>query len=549
MVVRTISLFCITLCCVIVSICTLNAGHSWIQMGSDIDGESLGDQTGYSVSLSDGGTVLAIGEIGYDDGTNSDAGRVRVFSLDGSTWTKMGNDIIGENSEDESGTVVSLSGNGKVVAIGAADNDGVGGTDVGHVRVFSWSGSAWIQMGNDIDGENDDDGSSMAVSLSGDGSVVAIGARRNYLVPTDPGYVRVFSWNGSAWIQMGSDIDSIAASDSLGRSVSLSHDGSVIAMGGGIPMGSLNTAGLVRVYSWNGSAWIQMGSDIVGEAAYDNSGSSVSLNADGSIVAIGAPFNDETSINAGHVRVFTWNGSEWAQMGSDIDGEADSGNNFGISVSLSADGSIVAIGANGNDSGGNNAGHVRVYCWNGTDWAQMGSDINGDADFALMGQSVSLSEDGSIVAIGGNGHDFIGIVRVYNLPPNPTGSPTASPTTNPTTNPTASPTFIPCPAGMFLRLQFSEQGTTNTCDICPPGTISPAGATICTVCPGGTYSSYLASECTACPVGHYSLAGASTCAQCAAGSIPAPDSASCEACPTGEYSYPGGATCLSCTSA
>ena len=51
--------------------------------------------------------------------------------------------------------------------------------------------------------------------------------------------------------------------------------------------------------------------------------------------------------------------SEFLQLGQDIDGEA-AGDFSGGSVSVSSDGSIVAIGAKHNGDNGNNAGHVRV---------------------------------------------------------------------------------------------------------------------------------------------------------------------------------------------
>jgi hypothetical protein len=117
------------------------------------------------------------------------------------------------------------------------------------------------------------------------------------------------------------------------------------------------------VYAWNGSSWVQRGADIDGEAAGDSSGYSVSLSADGSIVAIGATGNTENGTNSGHVRVYAWNGSSWVQRVADIDGEA-AGDSSGSSVSLSADGSIVAIGATSNDGNGSNSGHVRVYEYN-----------------------------------------------------------------------------------------------------------------------------------------------------------------------------------------
>ena len=77
----------------------------------------------------------------------------------------------------------------------------------------------------------------------------------------------------------------------------------------------------------------QLGSDIDGEAAEDISGYSVSLDSDGDRVAIGAYKNDGNGSDAGHVRIYSWDGSSWSQLGSDIDGEA-AGDNSGVSVSL-----------------------------------------------------------------------------------------------------------------------------------------------------------------------------------------------------------------------
>ena len=90
------------------------------------------------------------------------------------------------------------------------------------------------------------------------------------------------------------------------------------------------------------------------------------------------------------------------QLGSDIDGEA-SGDRSGYSVSLDSDGDRVAIGAYLNDGNGSDAGHVRIYSWDGSSWNQLGSDINGEAAGDQSGISVSLDSDGDRVAIGGLG--------------------------------------------------------------------------------------------------------------------------------------------------
>ncbi|MEL0041245.1 MAG: hypothetical protein VW685_07995, partial [Ilumatobacter sp.] len=137
----------------------------------------------------------------------------------------------------------------------------------------------------------------------------------------------------------------------------------------------------------------QLGADIDGEAADDYSGWSVSLSSDGTILAIGGHLNDGNGSNAGHVRVYEWNGSAWTQKGGDIDGEA-ADDYSGVSVSLSSDGTILAVGATLNDGNGADSGHVRVYEWNGSAWTQKGGDIDGEAAGDQFGRWVSLSSDG-----------------------------------------------------------------------------------------------------------------------------------------------------------
>ena len=73
-----------------------------------------------------------------------------------------------------------------------------------------------------------------------------------------------------------------------------------------------------------------------------------------------------------------------------MDGEA-ANDTSGYSVSLSSDGSRVAIGAYNNDAGGSNSGHVRIYDYNGSAWVQVGADINGEAANDRSGRSVSSS--------------------------------------------------------------------------------------------------------------------------------------------------------------
>ena len=293
---------------------------------------------------------------------------------------------------------VSLNAAGNVVAIGAyLNNDG--GSSAGHTRVYEFDGSVWVQRGSDIDGEATGDSSGRSISLNAVGNMVAIGAPFNDDGGSAAGHTRVFEWNGSAWVQRGADIDGEASFDQSGYSVSLNAVGDVVAIGAPVNDDGGSNAGHTRVFEWNGSTWVQRGSDIDGEAADDESGYSVSLNAAGDAVAIGARRNDGAGTDAGHTRVFEWDGSDWVQRGSDIDGEAV-GDESGVSVSLNAVGDVVAIGAPNNDGAGTDAGHTRVYEWNGSDWVQRGSDIFGEAAGDYSGYGVSLNAAGDAVAIG-----------------------------------------------------------------------------------------------------------------------------------------------------
>ena len=386
------------------------------QIGSDIDGEAVDDQSGYSVSLSSDGSIVAIGAV-QNDGNGGNAGHVRVYQNVSGTWTQVGSDIDGEASNDWSGRSVSLDSSGTTLAIGARYNNG-NGSNSGHVRVYQNISGTWTQVGSDIDGDAAGDYSGYSVSLSSDGSILAIGAPYNDGNGTSSGHVRVYQNVSGTWTQVGSDIDGEAANDYSGWSVSLSNDGSIVAIGAISNDGNGSNSGHVRVYKNVSGTWTKVGSDIDGEVANDESGYSVSLSSDGSIVAIGARYNDGNGTSSGHVRVYKNVSGTWTKVGSDIDGEA-AYDQSGYSVSLINDGSIVAIAARYNDGGGADAGHVRIYQNVSGTWTQVGSDIDGEASNDWSGFSVSLSSDGSIVAIGaikndGNGSSS-GHVRVISL--------------------------------------------------------------------------------------------------------------------------------------
>jgi len=288
---------------------------SWIQLGQDINGEA-GDYLGVSVSLSADGNTLAVGAFGNDrNGTGS--GQVTVFRLDDSdltclTWTQFGNKLNGEAANDESGWSVSLSADGKAVAVGAKGNNKNGnGYASGHVRVYRIDDneSIWYQSGHDIDGyPGDRFGTS--VSISSDGYTIAVGGPGDIWEENRAGYVSVYRYDETnlRWNQIGDNIYAEGYGGVFGVVVSLSADGATVAVAALAHDDEVigDDAGQVKVFHYEdaSSTWIQRGQAIVGEGAYDYSGSSISLAANGKTLAIASQWNDDNGENSGHVRVF-----------------------------------------------------------------------------------------------------------------------------------------------------------------------------------------------------------------------------------------------------
>src|SRR5690606_19594224 len=105
-------------------------------------------------------------------------------------------------------------------------------------------------------------------------------------------------------------------------------------------------------------SWDQTGNEITGPGAGSDAGKSVAISADGSIVAIGAAKYDGAR---GNVRVYQNQAGIWTQIGADFT-SAKTADNLGSAVSLSSDGTILAIGAWGKDeTGDDNKGFVQIY--------------------------------------------------------------------------------------------------------------------------------------------------------------------------------------------
>ena len=320
--------------------------------------------------------------------------------------------------------------------------------------------------------------------VSDDGNTVAV------MNAPGPGHVRVYGYSQQSgeWTQVGNDILSNDANgqkdssygydadwdynlNSFPQAVSLSSDGSRLAIG--YPFAG-SGVGRARVFERQLNAWMQVGEDMIGGQGNSSAaswcddymhggdcswwyqdympflGSSVSLSADGSRLAVGSiGTRYSTYVNNGYsgyteyttvrlVRVYQEPDSglgQWSRLGSSLDAAAGGQMtysrygyrqfDFGAAVSLSDDGSTLAIS-------GNKGKYASVHRFDSAQskWLQVGNNItlndywyDGSGGMYWhsdpMGPSVALSGDSKRVIIGRDTNNYqgtgAGLVGVYEV--------------------------------------------------------------------------------------------------------------------------------------
>lgn len=398
----------------------INSFFDGVQIGSPISGftgvAGQVDYLGYSVDMNDIGNRVIVGAP-YSDNNLNDAfnlffGVVRVFELNNNlNWVKVGNDIGFQQQFDKFGWSVSMSSNGNRIAVGYYEQEP---GNRGATKIYEWNGNQWIQIGL-ILGLNANDWSGWFVQLNSDGSRIVIAEKTATTTAANTGKVRVFEYNGSAWVQMGETINGIAANDETDR-VCINATGDVIlysSMGADVPP-SLTNVGVVRAYGWDGVNWNKIGQDIYGDGNAYLLGRSLSLNSAGDIFAVGT-----YSSEGGRVYVYKYNGSTWVQLGQTFIAPLVT-TTYGYSVSLNSVGDRLAIGDR--QRGGTSLGAVEVYEYNGSRWEKLVRDLIGTpwtvGQSTFFGESVAFNKLGDRLTVGSPAIRG-GRAQIYQLPPYP----------------------------------------------------------------------------------------------------------------------------------
>ena len=432
----------------------------WEPLGDDINGSLENSYSGSAVAISGEGLIIAVRSLlgGGEDAKQVAPVHVLKYNKMKTAWEKLGDEIPGRWKSGLSKESVSLSDDGMTVALGGITVDTENNVRIGYTKVFTYNSvsRSWEQLGNEIEGIGAPDKRGRAVALSQNGRTILIGE-----AGFKSGEVMVFKYNikSSQWKRIGKKIDFIVTEgDYTDVSVSISDDASTVAIGNENKSIEGSKSGSVKVFRYNSSEgnWSRLGNAINGQNPNQRFGSSVSLSGDAKFIAVGS---DGTRKDTGSTRIYNLvNSSEWKMIGNPIRGSSVEEYSGG-SVSISPDGSLVAIGAPGvATERGDFVGATRVYAYKMSKGAyvQVGDDILGQRRGDHSGVSLELSKDGRRLVIGApfnngkSGKSEAGLTRVYqwNSPCAPTDTPTYSPTffptsSSPTKEPTADPTKEP----------------------------------------------------------------------------------------------------------
>lgn len=398
-------------------------------------------------------------------------------------------------ANDYMGYSVALSGDGLYMAVGATNRDAapmvclavgicpdpIVTSNTGSVFVFEQKNGVWesqAELAVVVDTINNGNYFGYALTLSANGDTLAVGTpfesssaqgingERFDASEQESGAVYVFKRTGDSWAEQAYIKASNAEEfDYFGSSLQLSADGNTLVVGasgeeskatgldGNQSDNSIGLAGAVYIFERNGDTWSQAHYLKAAKQVYmvnecfnpspvrcyptigGGFGGSVSLSADGTVLAVGAihDHSNATGVNgvrenllarrSGATYVFAKTASGWQEEAYIKASNTEQRDNFGYRVALSEDGSQLAAssvndnssttGINGDamSTGAQYAGAVHVFyrtesasSVTGKTWVQSAyikaSNTGSSAEF---GSAMAFSANGEWLAVGASG--------------------------------------------------------------------------------------------------------------------------------------------------
>lgn len=358
---------------------------------------------GNAISISRDGNIIAIGSVR--------SSKVSIFEWSDSTWKEVAI-FTGDRRNDNFGFSISLSANGKRLAVGApgTENDAETMHGRGYVRVFESDGKEWKKVGQDIIGDSAINLFGWATAFSEDGNSLAVSAPQHSHSDTKKlsmeGVVKIFHFKDSLWQQTGANIYGDQGSYS-GHALAISADGNTVAIGK-----KYGTS--VAIYTLKNSNWILSGNPSEDTESSMRFGFSISLSDNGKKIAIGSPFTiNEDYDECGSIKIYSKKLGRWKQEGQTILGEGRE--QYGFSVSLSGNGKILSTSIRKTKT---RSDICQLYILQHKKWNKYGYTMFEDKQSIFFESFVALSKDGYRVIIGTEMYDMMGgRVSVYDIRP------------------------------------------------------------------------------------------------------------------------------------
>jgi len=411
------------------------------QIGQDIvlNGVASGTALFFKMRISADGSKVMIGLFRSSESfeyADDDYGRVSVYEFDSTSnsWIRD-TSIVGDQIGDRFGFGLSTNIDGERVVVGASRYN----QNAGVARVFQFDSSlqAWGQVGEDFSSFGAYTG--ISVSMDERGSRIAVSASAassNDLLIN--GMIKVYDLSSNnLWVQVGNAI----AGTKIYEAISFFHmqlssaDGSRIFFNSGYEIYPDYVAIVAYEFDYVLNDWIMLGSPVPNPHPTRNN---PAISADGSRFAISS-----YAVNGskpGEVHIYELNVvdnvKEWKQMGNALTAQfPKAGDGFGISLSLTADGTLLGVSAVAKECTGSpqfcQTGVVNLYKYKPTNipgvpfmrvplkkaigYGNIAQQEERATDNDLVGRDVLLSRDGSKIFI--SGFDFVngnGFVKVYN---------------------------------------------------------------------------------------------------------------------------------------
>ncbi len=306
-----------------------------------------------------------------------------------SAQIQRGETIGGTQSNQNFGISVAYSKTGNRMLISdaviPASNNGKS------FYVYEFVNNSWVQVGSTISltGNNSSFTPIVGpVDMNDQGNRIFIGdSDHDGVNPSNnPGIVEVYEFNGTDWVQIGNSVIG-QGSNLVGRSLSTNALGNRMVIG---------RAGACQVYEYDGNNWIELGNLL--SNGDTNFGRDVAMNAQGNKIvctdfseAIVYEYKENT--NTGDF--------EWTQLGPSISIEDNA-----LSVAFNSEGNRLLVG---NFASNAFEGEVSVYEFSNNDWNLLGNVLTGSTAFEFFGYSVTMNDIGNIIAISSLDTDIVEI--------------------------------------------------------------------------------------------------------------------------------------------